>query len=487
MKISKLLKNVDYLQKNIDDNEEILDISVDSRFCQKGSLFFAIEGNNCNGNDYILEAIKNGAKVVVTSKKPKIDCKYILCKDVRKLEAQIAYNFYEINNKIKLIGIVGTNGKTTISYMLEHIFTTCGKNVGVIGTLGIYFNKHKLMPEMTTPDSIFLTRILKQMIDESVEYCFIEVSAHAISQKRVDALYFETLIFTNCTHDHLDYFNTFEKYKQTKASIFSKERCKNAVINIDDSLGFEIKKNSGADCYLYGLENPSDVFAVNIKTNNLQTTFMLNLFDYIEKVKINMIGKYNVYNAMASLQTAVLCKLNKEKAVKSLSTFIGVSGRMEFIEEYNGAQIFVDYAHTPDGLKNSIITASEIVKRRVIVVFGCGGLRDKEKRSVMGKIAGEYADFTIITSDNPRFEEPYTIIREIEKGLREKSLSYITIQNRYLATSYAIKMLKKGDILLVLGKGAEEYQEIMGVKIPYNDKEKIKEIIGKLSLGGDIF
>lgn len=487
MKIYRLLKNVEYLEKNIDDNEEILDISVDSRFCQKESLFFAINGNNKNGNDYILDAINNGAKVIVTSKRPNIDCKYILCKDVRKLESQIAYNFYEINNKIKLIGVVGTNGKTTITYMLKHIFSSCGKNVGVIGTLGIYFNKHKLNPEMTTPDSVFLTRVIKQMIDEGVEYCFLEVSAHAISQKRVDAFHFETLIFTNCSHDHLDYFKTFEEYKKTKASIFSKEKCTRAVVNIDDNLGFEIAKNSGADCFLYGLENPSDVFAVNVKTNKLQTSFMLNLFDYIEKVKINMIGKYNVYNAMASLQTAVLCKLDKEKIINSLSTFSGVSGRMEFIEEYNGAQIFVDYAHTPDGLKNSIITATEIVKRRVIVVFGCGGLRDKEKRSIMGKIAGEYADFTIITSDNPRFEEPYSIIKDIEKGLREKSVSYITIQNRYLATAYAIKMLKKGDVLLVLGKGAEEYQEIMSVKIPYNDKEKIREIIGKLSLGGDVF
>ncbi len=487
MKLCELLKNVEYIEKNVSLELDVKDISLDSRFINSESLFFAVNGNNKDGNSYIEDAIKKGAIVIVTSKKPKGNIPYVLVNDVNLVMSKISYNFFNLENSPKLVGVIGTNGKTTITYLLKHIFSSCNKKVGVIGTLGITYNNHFIDIDMTTPDSIFISKILSEMKSEGIEYCFMEVSAHAIFQKRVDALYFEALIYTNCTTDHLDYFKDFEIYKNVKQSYFTKERCKYAIINTDDKYGFEIVKKSNADCYLYGLENPSDTFAVNIENYKSSTIFTINLFDYIETVKINTIGTFNVYNVLASLTTASLLKLNQSKAVKSLYDFQGVPGRLELIEIYNDSPIYVDYAHTPDGLENTLKTLKKITNKRLILVFGLGGSRDVTKRKIMGEIAGNLSDFSIITTDNPRFEEPYSIIKQVEEGIKNTKGKYIIIQNRYLATAYAIKMLKEGDVLCVAGKGAEKYQEIMGVKIMYNDKEKIKEIIAKLNFGGDIF
>ncbi len=236
----------------------------------------------------------------------------------------------------------------------------------------------------------------------------------------------------------------------------------------------------------YGILNPSDVFAIDITTARGATSYILNAFDKIKSVRQKLIGMFNVYNALAAITSAVTFGVPLESAVKGVSETEAVPGRIEFVEEFNGADVYVDYAHTPDGLKNALNAVRRVTSGRLILLFGCGGNRDKEKRKVMGEIAASLADYTIITSDNPRFEEPFSIIREIEKGIRPKTMRYITIQNRYRATEYALSYLRAGDVLLLSGKGAENYQEVMGVKIKYNDKEAVKELIAKLDFGGEL-
>ncbi len=485
MKINDLLKEIEYLEKNFTVNFEIESLIFDSNKPCKDAIFFLNSNSKVNSEKHIKNAIKNGAIVVITNQKPKCKCNYVLCEKVSEIKAKICYKFYNLKDCPKLIGVVGTNGKTTITYLLKHVFEYCNKKVGVIGTLGVLYDDKIFDYDMTTPDAIIIGQVLSNMKKSGVEYCFIEVSAHAICQNRVDNLYFETLIFTNCTHDHLDYFKTFNEYQKVKKSIFTAKNCKKAVINIDDQTGFEIIKQSNTDNFAYGLKNPSDVFAVKIeqKINNL--SFTINLFDNIEFVSVNMIGIFNVYNLLATLTASVLNGISLKDAITALKIFKGVSGRNELIATYNDAYVFVDYAHTPDGLKNTLTSFRPLCNGNLIVIFGCGGNRDSKKRSIMGEIAGKYADFVIITSDNPRNEEPLKIIKQIEEGVVKENDNYVTIENRYLATLYGVKSLNCGDILCVVGKGAETSQEIKGKKIMYSDKDVITKIINNLN-GGDI-
>ena len=324
------------------------------------------------------------------------------------------------------------------------------------------------------------------MANAGVEYAVVELSAHAIEQRRTGNLKFEALLFTNCTQDHLDYFKTFEEYESVKIKVFDSHYSDFAVVNVDDKTGLKLLNGGKIKCLSYGLNNPSDVFAVNVKNTKRGVEFVMNLFDDIVKVRYSSLGVFNVYNCLGCSALASAMGVSSEAISNGIRKVKRVPGRMEFIESFDGADIFVDFAHTPDGLENLLKSLREITKNRLILVFGCGGNRDITKRSIMGKIAGKYADFSIITSDNPRFEDAYQIISEIERGYRTKSLSYITIQNREMAIAYAISKLKEGDVLVVSGKGAEEYQEIMGVKFKFSDRETIKEVIAKIKFSGDI-
>ncbi len=486
MKLSELIKGVN-VKNDIDFDIDITNIARNSKDVSNGGLFFVVNGENFDGYNYIDEAVKFGAKVIVTDRLHDSNVKQLLVDDVLLAMSKIAYNFYKPKKKrVKLIGVVGTNGKTTTTYILKEILTSAGKKVGVIGTLGISFNKHYITPELTTPDSIELSKVLMEMANENIEYCVMELSAHAIALKRADAYVFEELIFTNCTQDHLDYFKTFEEYEKVKMSVFIKKYSKISILNIDDKTGKKIYDTTNMQTLTYGLDNPSDSFAVNIKNTPKGVSFCMNLFDKISIINFSIFGVFNVYNCLAAATAATAIGISSQDIEKGINSLKRVPGRLEYIEEYNGADIFVDYAHTPDGLLNTLKAVKSVCKNRLILVFGCGGNRDKGKRSKMGEIAGEYADFTVITSDNPRYEEPFKIISQIECGLRSKTLSYITIQNRYIATGYAIELLKKGDILVVCGKGAEEYQDIMGTKSHYNDRETIQDVIAKIGLSGEL-
>ena len=487
MQLSTILKGVK-VNNEIDYNLDITSITKNSKQVEKGSLFFAVKGENYDGYNFILDAINKGAKVVVTDRLHPANINQIIVDDVYVAMSKIAFNFYKPKRKrVKLIGVVGTNGKTTTTYILREILKASGKKVGVIGTLGITYNNCYIAPELTTPDSIDLAEVLMKMSDGEIDYCVMELSAHGIALKRAEAFNFEALIFTNCTQDHLDYFKTFEDYEKVKMSVFIKKYTKISILNIDDKTGRKILNNTNTEVLTYGLFNPADSFAIDIENRYNGMKFTMNILDEISFIDFSLFGKFNVYNCLAAATTAsalgVPCDAI-ERGIKNLKT---VAGRLEFIEEYNGAYIYIDYAHTPDGLLNTLTALREVTKNRLILVFGCGGNRDSEKRSIMGEVAGEYADYTIITTDNPRYEEPYKIISQIECGIRQKTLSYITIQNRYMATGYAIEMLKKGDVLVVCGKGAETYQEVMGVKTHYDDKESVREIIAKIKFGGELF
>ena len=488
MRLLEIIDKVNVLDKINFYDFDIEEISDDSREIYKRCLFFAIKGNNKDGNKYIDEVIERGAVAIVTETPSDAKVCQIIVKDTRLALAQMASNFYKPKGKrVKVIGVVGTNGKTTTSFMLKSILTKAGYVTGVIGTLGAYYLKAEVAPELTTPNAIGFYELLFNMANAGVEYVVVELSAHAIEQKRLGNLKFECLIFTNCTQDHLDYFKDFNAYEKTKMSVFNDKNCRFAVVNSDDLTGQKILRENKVRIFSYAIENPSDVFAINVNNNINGVSFVINAFDEIDNFNYASAGLFNVYNALAASTCASVLGISTSVIKEGLETIKCVPGRMEFVENFNGANVIIDYAHTPDGLENLLKTVKEITAQKVVLVFGCGGNRDKEKRPIMGEIAGKYADFTVITSDNPRYEEPYLIISEIEKGLRKSSLSYITIQNRKMAIGYALTKLKSGDTLVVAGKGAEEYQEIMGVKSRFSDREEIKDCIAKIKFSGELF
>lgn len=478
MKLGELLKYIDYERIYGDSEREITGLCSDSRKVKEGDIFFCYEGEKFDSHEFAQSAVSAGASALICERKLDIAVTQVIVKNGRAAIAPTARAFFGFpDKKLKLVGITGTNGKTTTTYMLESIFKAAQKNVGVIGTLGISYSDKIVAPELTTPDPIFLHSIFADMVESGVEYVFMEVSAHAIYFNKTDGLQFEVGIFTNCTQDHLDFFKNMQEYAACKKKFFESGNCKYAVINSDDKVGRELLlSESGA--VSFGLKNPADVFAVDIVEKISGTTFVINIFDELYDMSLGMPALHNVYNAMGAAACAKLLGISIEDIAKGLSELKQVSGRLERVANYNGAEIFVDFAHTPDGLEKSLQALRKLCKGKLFCLFGCGGNRDRAKRPIMGKIAAENSDFCIITSDNPRYEDPYDIITEIEKGLKNSGKRYVTVTDREAATEYALNLIGKDDILLVAGKGGEYYQEIMGIKHSYNDNLIIKKIIG---------
>ncbi len=479
MKLKELLESLKYEKIIGNEQTEISGLCADSRLVKKGDLFFAYKGSKHDSHGDICEAIENGAVAVICERQTE-NCKItqIITDNGRAQIAPAARAFYGFaDKKLKLVAVTGTNGKTTTTHMLKGIFVAAEKNVGVIGTLGIEYCGKFIAPELTTPDPIFLHSVFADMVSAGVEYVFMEVSAHALYYDKINGLTFETGIFTNCTQDHLDFFKNMRDYAKCKKLLFKDGRCKRAVINSDDKLGIElISEVKGA--VSYGIENPADVFAVDIHENIDGTAFVLNLSDELYEIKLCLPALHNVYNAMAAAACAKLFGIKINVIAKGLNDIKTVAGRLERVAKYNGADIFVDFAHTPDGLEKSLQALKKLCRGKLYCLFGCGGNRDRTKRPVMGGVAAKYSDFLIITSDNPRYEDPYDIITEIEAGVKPYGKDYVTVTEREVATEYAIELLCEGDILLVAGKGGEQYQEIAGIKHSYNDNTIIKNIIG---------
>lgn len=483
MRLVALAEYIQYI-KMIGEDKEILSIATDSRTCSENSLFICLKGSNTDSHNRVEEAIRKGAVAVIAERELHIaeSVSQIVVENTRLALGILASAFYMQPSKyLKIIGITGTNGKTTTSYMLASILEKAGKRVGIIGTLGIKYAGKFVASDLTTPDPILLQKTLADMVICDVEYVVMEVSAHAIYYKKIAGVDFTACIFTNFTQDHLDFFQTMEQYKQTKMQFFLAKNVPIAILNGDENVGREIaklrEKDETAQTVFYGLHTPSEAFAVITNETLLGIDGMLNINDKLCRISLPMTGNHNIYNALAAATCAVELGIPIEKVGEGLNAMECVNGRLEYVAGINGAYIYVDFAHTPDGLEKSLYALKTHCRGRLIGLFGCGGNRDKSKRALMGETAAKFTDFTILTSDNPRYEDPLDIISEIEKGYRHFSVKYVVVPDRKRAIEYAVNFLKKDDVLLIAGKGAEEFQEIMGIKYPFNDKDIIEKIL----------
>lgn len=478
MKLNELIKDLNTEEIIGDLDADITGLCTDSNKAEKGNLFICYVGAKHDSHAYIEQVERCGAAAVVCERKLNTKLPMILVKDGRAAVAVLARTFYGYaDKKLVLVAVTGTNGKTTTTYMLKSIFDKNSDKTGVIGTLGISYCGKFISPELTTPDPVFLHGVFADMLACGVKYVFMEVSAHALYYDKIAGLHFRVGIFTNCTQDHLDFFGNMKEYSDAKRALFDKGRCDFAVLNSDDSLGAQlVSETKGA--YSYGLYNPADTFAVGLTERIDGTSFVINIFDELYDVKLSMPALHNVYNALAAATCARLLGVKTSVIAQGLALLKGVNGRLEKVAEYRGGTIFVDFAHTPDGLEKSLASLKKLCSGKLYCLFGCGGNRDATKRPLMGEVAAKYADFLIITSDNPRYEDPYDIISQIERGVKNSQTPYVTVSEREAATEYAVNLLEEGDILLVAGKGGETYQEIMGIKHSYNDNTVIKKIIG---------
>ena len=478
MKIGELLQCIKFKELIGGEDVEITGLCADSQKVSNGDLFFCYKGNEFDSHGFASEAVACGAAAIVCERKLDCSVPQIIVPDGRRAIAPAARAFFGYaDKKLKLVGITGTNGKTTTTYILKSIFDEAGKKAGIIGTLGISYADKFISPELTTPAPIYLHSVFADMVNCGVEYVFMEVSAHAIHFEKTEGLEFAVGIFTNCTQDHLDFFGNMRDYAECKKSFFNEKICRYAVVNSDDAVGRQII-SSNKNAVSYGLKNPADVFAVDIQENIKGTSFVINLFDELYEMNLKLAALHNVYNAMGAAACARILGVETAYIADGLAKLQSVTGRLELVAKFNGADIFVDFAHTPDGLEKSLQALKKLCGGKLYCLFGCGGNRDRTKRPVMGRIAAENSDFCIVTSDNPRYEDPYEIISEIEAGIKPLNKKYVTVTERETATEYAINLLEKGDILLVAGKGGEYYQEIMGIKHSYNDNTVIKRIIG---------
>lgn len=465
MRLGELLKDCKLTCSVSDLEQDVNGIATNSKLVKKGDIFICLNGENFNANDYVEEAIKNGASFVISDQLLAND-KIISTSDARESYALISKNYFSrCCDKLKLIAVTGTNGKTTTTNLIGEILRDAGLKVGIIGTEGANYN-NKLTPTgFTTPDPYALHSLFKDMYENGVEYVVMEASAHAIELKKLSGIKFEIGVLTNITEDHLDYFKTMDNYSKCKLSFFNKNNMKLAIVCADDDYARTLIDNVDVPLVSYGLEMPSDIFAVNVDTSFDSTKFVCNCLNEVFPIKTNLIGNYNVENSLAGITVARSIGVPSKLLQMSLRYIKPVEGRFNVIT-CKGINIVIDYAHTPDGLEKVISTARELTKGKVVTLFGCGGNRDRLKRPIMGDIASRLSDIIVITSDNPRFEEPLEIIEEIKKGV---SGDYLVIENRKNAIEKAIELCETGDTLIIAGKGGEKYQEIKGEKLPYND------------------
>lgn len=481
MRISRLLESIKGARLIPACEEvEIEKLSIDSAKKTKNGLYFCLTGGKLDGHQFAEKAVNNGAVAIVSERELNISVPQIIVKDSRNALSYISSAFYgHPSERLKVIAVTGTNGKTTTAHMLRSILETDGKKTGVIGTLGAEYNGKRISTGLTTPDPIELNAILSDMLACGVEYVVMEVSAHALYYQKTAGLRFYACIFTNLSQDHLDFFPSMAEYEQAKAELFKDEICPIAVLNGDDLTGRKFGGIRTQKTLFYGLSTPTDAFAVVREEGLHGSKCMFNINDTLCRVTLSMTGRHNIYNALAAATCAQALGISANSIASGLTAMKGVLGRLQFIAKINEASIFVDFAHTPDGLKQSLSALSEHCKGRLICLFGCGGNRDKSKRAIMGETVAKYCDFAVLTSDNPRFEDPLDILSQIEKGYRRYSSKYIIIPDRAIAIDYALEVLMPNDILLVAGKGGEEYQEIMGIKYPFSDNDIIEKLVLK--------
>lgn len=480
MKLSEVLKNIVILESVGKTDIEICGIQIDSRKIEAGHLFIAVCGTQADGHQYIGKAIAQGATAVVCQQLPEdlpTGVTFIRIEDTEDATGKIATQFYgNPSTQLKLVGVTGTNGKTTIATLLYEIFTAFGNKCGLCSTVCNYIGERAIAADHTTPDAITLNQLLSQMVKEGCQYAFMECSSHAIHQKRIGGLRFEGGIFTNLTRDHLDYHKTFENYRDAKKAFFDGlDKSAFAITNLDDKNGLFMTQNTSATVKTYSQTRMADFHAKITEMTFEGMELNVNGQD----VYVPLVGKFNVSNLLAIFGAAVMLGKEPTEVLTVLSSVRSVSGRFEALRSPKGFTAIVDYAHTPDALVNVLNAIDEILCHRgeVITVCGAGGNRDKGKRPLMAHEAARLSDKVIITSDNPRFEEPQDIINDMLAGITDEERGKVlSIVDRKEAIRTACMLAKKGDVILVAGKGHENYQEIKGVKHHFDDKEVLLEI-----------
>jgi UDP-N-acetylmuramoyl-L-alanyl-D-glutamate--2,6-diaminopimelate ligase len=502
MKLRMLIEDMEMIKVNGNTDIEVSGIAYDSRKIGRGDVFIAIKGENVDGHNFIEDAIKKGAVAIVygqsaisnqqsailMNKYP--DIIWIGVNNTRDALAYISNNFCgRPSDKLTVIGVTGTNGKTTTTYLIKSILETWGKDVGLIGTISYLIKDKRYEALHTTPEALEFQSILKEMLSAKCSHVVTEVSSHALSQRRVDYTNFRAAVFTNLTRDHLDYHGTMEDYFKAKERLFGEilSRDGTAVINFDDVWGRRLIEVNKCGLLTYGIETGADIAAANITCSFDGLMFDIGYKDKTYNIKSHLVGMHNVYNILSAVGTALTLDIPWDAIVEGIKGMDYVRGRFEKVDVGQDFLCIVDYAHTEDALERLIYTARELTKQsaisnqqsairgRIITVFGCGGNRDRGKRPKMGTVATRLSDYVFITSDNPRNEDPMEIIREIEKGVSRRN--YIIEPDRKKAIAKAVEAADTGDIVLVAGKGHEEYQEIKGVRHKFSDQETLKEAI----------
>jgi len=474
MKLSRLLGGLPYGNRDV----EITAITNDSRKVEKGTLFFCIRGTNVDGHKFAETAAHSGASAVVVDHNVGIDCQVIL-PDTRLAYAKACSEFFgNPKDKLKIIGVTGTNGKTTTAFLIKSMLESMGHKTGLIGTIHNMAGDKIIPAENTTPDAFKLHSLFDLMVKEGCEYAVMEVSSHALDQERVYGINFAAGIFTNLTQDHLDYHGTMDNYIAAKRKLF--DNCSVAIMNGDDAAVNQMQNGVKCPISTFGVKSASDWVAEEIEYNPSGTCFALKSGERSGSITTRTPGKFSVYNAMSAACALIALGFDFDSVCKSLSVAEGVKGRAEVVPTNRDFTVIIDYAHTPDGVENILNAVNEIKTGRLVTLFGCGGDRDRTKRSIMGSIASKLSDFVIVTSDNPRTEEPSAIIEDIMEGVKGGSTPYVVIENRAEAIHYAINNAQKDDVIVLAGKGHETYQIIGTTKNHFDEREVVAEALKEL-------
>jgi UDP-N-acetylmuramoyl-L-alanyl-D-glutamate--2,6-diaminopimelate ligase len=490
MKLKDLLKNLETRAVSGLDSVDVTNITYDSRKVGPGAMFVCVSGLHSDGHRFVRDAVSSGAVAVVVERDVQVDgAVRVLVPDSRKALALIACGFYgDPSRRLKIAGITGTNGKTTVSYLAQSICSQAGIRAGVIGTIGYDVGDAKLKGSHTTPEAPEFQELLRRMVAHGITHAAVEVSSHALALRRSYGTEFDAVVFTNLTRDHLDFHGTFEEYQKAKLRLFTRaERGTSekgqpmAVLNLDDPFFDALAEVAGDKMIAYSISKVADLRARDLELFSGGSEFSIVWKGQNLRVRLSLPGVFNVTNALAAFGVGVCFGIEERQIVRGLEAVKGVRGRLELVEKDQAFSVFIDYAHTPDALSNVLRTVREITTGNLICVFGCGGDRDRGKRSEMGRVSGAIADYTIITSDNPRSEEPLSIIAEIEKGILETKGRYEVIPDRREAIRHAIARAREGDSVLIAGKGHEDYQILGNKVINFDDREVAAGFLRKSS------
>ncbi|MEG0767645.1 MAG: UDP-N-acetylmuramoyl-L-alanyl-D-glutamate--2,6-diaminopimelate ligase, partial [Clostridia bacterium] len=488
MLLRELIREVPGLIGVSDDPDtEIFTLASDSRNASemRGALFFCVSGARVDAHTFAAQVVKAGAVALVVERiVPEVNVPQVQVENVRLAMAHMSAAFFGHPGRcMKLAAVTGTKGKTTTAYLVKAIVEADGMQCGMIGTTGNMIGTRMLPAHLTTPDPIELHRTLREMVDAGAQAVVMEASAHALDMQRLDGLMFDAVAFTNLSQDHLDYFGTMDAYRDTKKRLFTPHYARNAAFNVDDEAATAMMEGVTLPYVTYGIRAECDIYARDIEITENGVSFTLQLHRALEtRINLHLTGMFNVYNAMTAAAIGLILGVDMDTIRRGLESVRSVPGRVEVLETHTPYKVILDYSHAPAALENVLKVVRTFARGRVIVLFGCGGDRDREKRPIMGAIGGRLADFSILTSDNPRNEDPYAILTSIEAGMRTTQGAYCVIENRREAIRHALTMARPEDVVILAGKGHETYQEIAGEKHPFDEKVVVRELLEEMDM-----